>query len=94
MHSWSSSTGHPNHHEYSRAPCNRNSKCKRLPSSGGEPPCLDAADTSDDGIVDLSDAVLSFNNLFLGGPPPLPPHPGYGVDPTEDSLSCESSQQP
>jgi hypothetical protein len=62
-------------------------------NGGAEPPCLDAADTTDDGEVDLSDSVYSFNALFLGGPPPSLPYPGLGVDPTVDVLDCLVSQR-
>jgi hypothetical protein len=50
--------------------------------------CDDAADSNDDGILDLSDPVYTLTYLFTGGPPPLPPHPEAGSDPTEDDLGC------
>jgi len=50
--------------------------------------CDDAADSNDDGILDLSDPVYTLTYLFTGGPPPLPPHPEAGSDPTEDDLDC------
>jgi hypothetical protein len=50
--------------------------------------CEDAADVNDDGRIDLSDAVYLLGYLFLGGPPPAPPFPDCGVDPTSDALGC------
>lgn len=50
--------------------------------------CLDAADTDDSGAVDISDGIFLLNYLFLGGPPPRPPFPGCGDDPTADALDC------
>ena len=53
--------------------------------------CLDAADTDDNGQVDLSDCVLVFNHLFRQGPPPSPPFEALGGDPTTDELpACET----
>jgi len=54
------------------------------------PPCDDAADTNDDGIVDLSDPVGTLNFLFLGGSPPADSFPNCGDDPTTDDLDCVS----
>jgi len=53
--------------------------------------CLDAADGNDDGLLDISDPVGILGFLFLGGPPPAPPYPKPGPDPTGDSLGCEGS---
>ena len=60
--------------------------------SGGEdaPSCWDAADVNDNGVVELEDAT--YLEIFLqgSGPPPLPPYPDCGLDPTpDDSLDCE-----
>ncbi len=52
------------------------------------PRCQDSADFTDDGMLDISDAILLLNFLFLGGPPPKPPFPEPGTDPTPDSLGC------
>ena len=52
------------------------------------PSCLDAADVDDSGDVEVTDALRVFNFLFLAGPPPAPPHPEPGLDPTEDALDC------
>ncbi len=51
--------------------------------------CPDAADSNDDGDADASDAVYSLNFLFIGGPPPPPPFPSPGLDPSDDGLGCE-----
>ena len=50
--------------------------------------CLDAADTDDNGVVNLADAVRVLGFLFAGGPAPMAPYPGRGVDPTPDGLGC------
>ncbi len=63
--------------------------------------CMDAADANDDGRVDLSDAVFTFNYLLQPGkhsgdslyPKPPAPFPGCGDDTSEDSLSCDSPTQ-
>ena len=52
--------------------------------------CADAADTNDDGAVDISDAIYSFSYLFWGGPEPSAPFPSPGFDPTGDVLLCVS----
>jgi len=54
--------------------------------------CQDAADSNDDGVLDISDPTYTLNHLFLGGPaPPAPWYVGCGEDPTEDALTeCES----
>ena len=51
--------------------------------------CGDAADTNDDGKVDISDPVFMLNFLFSGGGSPKEPYPACGDDPTDDALSCE-----
>ena len=62
------------------------------------PRCFDAADTDDNGVLELTDAVRIFSWLFSGGAPPLPPTPSSGAyaegdcgeDPTADGLGCET----
>ena len=39
------------------------------------PACLEAADSNDDGALDLSDGVFVLAFLFLDGPAPPPPGP-------------------
>jgi len=51
--------------------------------------CMDAADASDSGRVDIGSGVYLLSFLYMGGPPPAPPHPQCGEDPTTDGLSCE-----
>jgi hypothetical protein len=54
-----------------------------------EPPCLDACDIDDSGKIEVSDVVRLLAFFFNSGPPPLPPYPEAGVDPTwEDGLDC------
>lgn len=59
---------------------------------GTTPPCLDAADSNDDGVVlPLSDATVLIFFAFQGGPaPPAPGTEECGADPTEDDLDCET----
>ncbi len=53
--------------------------------------CLDAADSNDDGQVTIADAITTLGALFLGHVTiPPPGTDACGVDPTEDSLGCES----
>jgi hypothetical protein len=53
---------------------------------GQDPACPDAEDVNDDGDRDISDPVSILMYLFLGGNAPPSPHPGWGLDPTPDSL--------
>ena len=55
------------------------------------PPCLDAADFTDNGEVDLLDASNLLQYLFAVGAPPSVPFPDPGVDPTSDELDCSLS---
>jgi hypothetical protein len=52
------------------------------------PACLDAADVDDSGTINITDAVALLGFLFQGGPPPRPPYPEPGLDPTPDGLVC------
>ena len=54
---------------------------------GPAPSCLDAADTNDDGALDVADPVLSLFQQFHGAEVPGP-RPDCGEDPTEDNLTC------
>ena len=56
-----------------------------------EPSCRDAADINDSGQIDISDAVATFEFLFLAGrrPPPPPGPVTCGPDPTSDALDCD-----
>lgn len=55
-------------------------------SGGPAPPCPDAADFDDDGTLGLADGIGLLTFLFSGGPGPAYPFPGFGLDPTPDSL--------
>ena len=60
---------------------------------GGDcPSCDSAADANDDGALALTDAVYDFDHLFQGGPAPRAPFSECGVDPTDDGLTCDTSQ--
>lgn len=53
------------------------------------PLCMDAADADDNGWVEMPDAVHIMRYLFIpGSPPPPPPFPECGCDPTPDDLNC------
>ncbi len=51
--------------------------------------CEDAADSNDDGQVNIADSVYTLTFLFGTGTPPHAPWPEAGDDPTEDDLGCE-----
>lgn len=50
------------------------------------PRCEDAADVDDNGFNELTDAIVLLRSLYVNGPPPAPPYPRVGLDPTEDGL--------
>jgi hypothetical protein len=52
---------------------------------------MDAADIQDDGLLDLSDAIVLISYEVLGGPSPCSPFPEAGMDPNEDNLTCNST---
>ena len=58
---------------------------------GTTPVCMDSADSNDDGILDISDPVYLLFYLFIANsPPPPPPFPEAGNDPTfRDNLGCQ-----
>jgi hypothetical protein len=58
--------------------------------SGTPPGCNDAADTNDDGVLDVSDPVFLLFSLFVpGSAAPPQPFPAPGNDPTfRDNLGC------
>ena len=64
--------------------------------NGTAPLCNDAADTNDDGILDVSDPVYLLFALFIpGSSPPPAPFPEPGNDPTfRDNLGCSQGAQP
>jgi len=56
---------------------------------GGEIHCRDAADSNDDGGIDLTDAIFNLNVIFLGLFEFPAPYPQPGIDPTtNDILDC------
>lgn len=59
-------------------------------SGGAEPTCLKIMDIDDSGNIQLNDPVLLLTYLFSGGAQPEPPFENCGIDPTEDSITCES----
>ncbi len=53
---------------------------------GQKVPSLDPCDVDDNGWIDVTDALRLVSHLFKGGPPPVPPYPNPGADPTPDGL--------
>ncbi|MCA8962755.1 MAG: hypothetical protein KDC38_19665 [Planctomycetes bacterium] len=58
---------------------------------GADPACAKACDANDDGFLDLGDPITLLNWLFSDGPPPGPPFPQCGDDPTPDAIPCSTS---
>ena len=52
--------------------------------------CEDAADINDDSTVDISDAISLLDYFFVGAAPPSRPFSECDVDPSDDSLDCNS----
>jgi hypothetical protein len=52
--------------------------------------CEKSADIDDSGQVNITDAIVHLQHLFLGGPPPSEPAGQCGFDPTPDDLTCET----
>ena len=61
---------------------------------GTAPACLDAADVNDDAVVNSADLTYLADYLSLVGPPPPSPFPAPCIDPTCDTLSCDSTCYP
>lgn len=59
-------------------------------TNGNTPLCLDAADTNDDSNLDVGDVVLLLEWQFNNGAAFPAPFPACGVDPTADSITCNS----
>ena len=55
-------------------------------TGGNGPVCPDAGDSNDDGLINIGDAINLLSFLFTGGSMIPYPYPGYGIDPTPDSL--------
>jgi hypothetical protein len=56
--------------------------------AGANLECKKAADTNDDGKIELTDAIYLLLYLFSGGPALPAPFPEAGPDPTGDGLGC------
>ena len=52
------------------------------------PSCQKAADTDDNGALQITDPVRILNYLMLGGGMPCAPFPAEGNDPSSDGLGC------
>jgi hypothetical protein len=61
--------------------------------SGPRPTCEEAADADGNRTIELTDAVVLFDNQFAGGAPPPPPFPDCGPD-FGATFSCLSSACP
>jgi hypothetical protein len=55
---------------------------------GGSIDCLQSADTDDGGGLDLTDAIVLLNYLFLSGSPPPAPFPECGAVDAGGGLDC------
>lgn len=55
-----------------------------------DPPCWDAADFDDSGVVELTDLIGLLAFLYGYGMPPSPPFPECGFDPVPDDIGCSS----
>ncbi len=58
-------------------------------TEGPRPTCIKAADTNDDGKLDIADPIALLTHLLFAQAGPLPaPTGACGVDPTTDALGC------
>ena len=55
---------------------------------GATPSCQKSADSNDDGVLNVADAVGLLLHLFGGAEPLPPPSLDCGGDPTPDNVSC------
>ena len=60
-------------------------------SGGVTPGCLDSADINDDGGINISDAITLLESLFGGGATIPAPTGNCDVDPTPDTLECDTT---
>lgn len=59
------------------------------------PPCLDAADSDNNGTVNIADAIILLSWGFFGGAPPADPGPTTcGVDPEGGDIGCGTPPDP
>ncbi len=61
-----------------------------LVGGGDAPGCAQAADSDDNGRLEVTDAIRTLDRLFRGGVPLADPVGECGVDPTPDGLDCEA----
>ena len=59
-------------------------------NNGAEPTCEKIMDIDDSGQIQLNDPILLLTYLFSNGAPPAAPFDSCGIDPTDDSITCES----
>ncbi len=57
---------------------------------GTSPSCEDSCDANDSGSLELADALAALNSMFLMQGPLPPPSLSCGVDPTPETLGCDS----
>ena len=55
---------------------------------------FDSADVNDDGFLTMEDPLWITRFLFMIGPPPMPPYPDPGQDPTGDTIGQTSVTPP
>ena len=55
--------------------------------------CDDVEDIDDNGVLDMADGVYLLTWMFAGGPVPPEPFAACGLDPSADTLGCESRAQ-
>ncbi len=55
-----------------------------------DPSCVEALDANDNGKVEIADAIWLLSYLYAGGEVPPEPFQSCGIDPTADTLGCES----
>jgi hypothetical protein len=53
--------------------------------------CQDAADTNDDGLLNIADPIHLLVFLFGGETAPPAPFPDCDTDPSDDLLECQSA---
>ncbi|HIA28410.1 MAG TPA: hypothetical protein EYN79_09940 [Planctomycetes bacterium] len=58
--------------------------------AGPQPECMKSADCNDNGSVDLADPVYLLDWLYTAGPALPDPLDECGLDPTEDTLICDT----
>jgi len=59
-------------------------------STGESPPCQDAWDANDDGLLNIADPITILGSYCSGSRAFCEPWEAPGADPTQDDLSCEA----